>query len=548
MDRSLWVLTRLRLLALHRRWKRSLSRPRGILTTVIFGVVMMPSIITMIAVPFIKPSIAPTGPVERFAPIGFLVVTLVSIATSTGETALFFRPAEVDFLFAGPYSRRQLVGYKLIVTLLASVTSALFFGIMGTAFSPRFVSAFAGALLTILFLQTSQIVVGLGIGLVGAAAWGQGRRWALLGLLAVAVAVVLPSREDLVVEDWMALGLSVEASPITRLVLTPFRWFVNTYTARSSSGLIGWGSLALAVDLALIALVFLLDAGYLEASALASSRRLAKARKAIKGGGTIKLASRSTGLLRLRPPKPAWLGGLGPNLWRQMVSALGNPGQTIALVFIVGVSSWIFGWFLQGQERTRSMLLPLGLSVAMPLTILLSLLLAFDFRGDLDVMETLKTLPISPTRLAVGQVLTPALLASAVQAVGCLGLVGGAGGPGGNRTLIAAVLAFLLPANLFFYEVENLLFLWYPSRTVAGQFNGTAMIRQMLVLLGKGVALGFAAALVGAVGALAYFALGRHPGPALALSWSTLVGLAIALMPLLGRAFDDFDVSTDIPA
>lgn len=44
-------------------------------------------------------------------------------------------------------------------------------------------------------------------------------------------------------------------------------------------------------------------------------------------------------------------------------------------------------------------------------------------------------------------------------------VVPGLGGTGGARWVY---LAFLLPVNLMSYAIENLLFLWYPSRVVVG--------------------------------------------------------------------------------
>ena len=113
-----------------------------------------------------------------------------------------------------------------------------------------------------------------------------------------------------------------------------------------------------------------------------------------------------------------------------------------------------------------------------------------------------------------------------------------------------AVLAFLLPVNLIFYAIENLLFLWYPSRVVAGQFDVMAIGRQMLFLLAKvarpGAWASGLAALVGrrrllrwpaGVPAGAGRGLGGHGRPA---PWR--------LVPLVGRAFARFDVTRDIPA
>ena len=46
-----------------------------------------------------------------------------------GERALYFSPAEVAFLIAGPYRKRHLLAYKLFITLALCSVSAAFFSL-----------------------------------------------------------------------------------------------------------------------------------------------------------------------------------------------------------------------------------------------------------------------------------------------------------------------------------------------------------------------------------------------------------------------------------
>ncbi len=548
MDPSLWLLARLRINAGYRRWKRSLSRPRGILVSILFSLLFVPSIGVMVVMAVVPLPAVATDAIDRFGPIGFLALTLLSVGTSSGGSALYFGPSEVDFLFSGPYHRRQLVGYKLIMLLTGSVLSATFFALSARMLTPSLASAFCGSMLAVLFLQLSQMVTGLTLSLIGAIAWSRARRVGLVVLIVLATLTVLPSRESLLATDWKAVGLAAERSPITAVVIAPFRPFVAAFTAKSLSATLGWSSLALVVNLVLVGLVFALDAGYLEASATASAQRLAMVKKAIGGGGTIKMAGRRTGRLRYRPPKPAWWGGVGPNFWRQMTSAMGDPAKLGMICLLIGALCWFLASLIPHSDETIQVLVPVAAVLAGPITLLLSMFLSFDFRGDLDVIETLKTLPIPASSLALGQVLTPAILATLMQAIACLGMIFGSKCPPENWPYVVAVLAYLFPGNLFFFAVENLLFLWYPTRLVAGQFDGMAFARQMLLLLAKMTALIVAIGVVSAVGIVGYFATGQRIIPGLVLAWLTLLSLAIALMPILGRAFTQFDVINDSPA
>jgi len=545
VDESLRLLMRLRLGATLRRWKKTMSRPKGIILGLVTAMLFVPWFFS-IGISLYLGFRAPMEPIRRFAPAALFAFTVLSLAFSAGEQALYFAPAEVSFLFAGPYRKRQLLVYKLVVTLWIGLFSAVFFALASTTMAPNMGSAFVGSFLILLFFQASQMVVGLGASTLGALAWSRGRRVFLVGVVAV-VGLALASAGrglfEIGDEGLEALG-RVERSPITTVVLAPFRWFILTFTAESFFDLIRWGTLAAAVDAGLIALIFALDASYLEAAASASAKRFAKMQRMMGGGGGIKGGARATGRFRFRPPAPPWWGGVGPNLWRQMTTALGSPGRLVGLVAMLSALPIFLAVVGRNGEAARP-LTYLGQWLVIWISIAMSGLLPFDFRGDVDVMEELKALPIGASRLALGQILTPALLATVAQTF-AIGLTMAVIGGGGAASWV--VLAFLAPINLMFYAIENLLFLWYPSRLVAGQFDVIAVGRQILFLMAKvlGLVAGIGAAAL--VGLPVYFLAGHSLVAASVLAWFALAATALAMVPLVGQAFLRFDVSRDIPA
>ena len=501
--------------------------------------------------PFMAPTSMPTPIpdwVERYGPAGLCLVTLVTLLSSTGEPTLYFSPAEIDFLFAGPYTRRQLLGYKLLLALLSASFSAVIFGLLGLSRATLIGSSFLGAWLTLMFFTLAQMVFGLAISTLDSLTWSRTRRLVLITLGVLLALAILPNRATLRTTDWASLLEMVERSPIAAVVLTPFGWFFRTYLARDLDSLLAAAIPALLTNLVLVGLVFALDTGSLEAAAAASSGRLAKIQRAVGGGGTIKLGGRRASWFKGRFPNPPWWGGVGPNLWRQMLSALSNPTRLLILFVLFGGAPYLFASAMQGNPKSQEILLASSPSILASATLFLSMLLAYDFRGDLDVMETLKTLPIRPSWIAFGQILTPTILASVLQISAAVGLLVGAGGLPGLEGTIALGLMILFPANLYFFEVENLLFLWFPSRMVAGQFDGMAIVRQLLLLAVKGVAMGLASILAVGVGVGVYFLCGRQIIAVLGAVWVTLAGLAIALIPLLGKAFRNFDLNHDVPA
>src|SRR5207249_4705098 len=72
--------------------------------------------------------------IRRFGPFTLLFLCFLNLITSSAERAVIpFTPAEVNFLFAGPFRRRQLLGFKLVITLLSCLAAAAFF-LLGFAY------------------------------------------------------------------------------------------------------------------------------------------------------------------------------------------------------------------------------------------------------------------------------------------------------------------------------------------------------------------------------------------------------------------------------
>ncbi|HEV8293412.1 MAG TPA: hypothetical protein VGP94_15855, partial [Tepidisphaeraceae bacterium] len=170
--------------------------------------------------------------------------------------------------------------------------------------------------------------------------------------------------------------------------------------------------------------------------------------------------------------------------------------------------------------------------------------LTFDFRGDIDRMDVLKTLPLPPWKLVIGQLITPVLIVSFVQVLVIIVMM-----LGGAARQVGWVAAMVVPFNFVAAAIENLVFLWFPVRGVPTmavdvQFMG----RQWLFFLMK--ILMMAAAVIAAImaGGAAYSLSGQRMLPTLL---SAGVALAIAgtlLVPLVARAFVKFDVTRDTPA
>jgi hypothetical protein len=185
--------------------------------------------------------------------------------------------------------------------------------------------------------------------------------------------------------------------------------------------------------------------------------------------------------------------------------------------------------------------------------VFLTTLVSYDFRADIDHLDLLKSLPLLPSRLVVGQLAAPVLLVSTLQLAVLTAAQAILGQAEVWFLLVAA--AFLVPFNFLIFGLENLLFLLFPMRIMPatpGDFQ--LMGRHILLMLAKTIgllAVLLAVALVSGMITLAARILGLGAGltwaAALAAAWLVLVGIALGLVPLQVWAFQSFDVARDVP-
>ena len=260
---------------------------------------------------------------EPFAALAAARFRLLLVFTSAGETAIYFSPPEVDFLFPAPFSRRELLIYKLVKSAVGLVFVALFFSLhLGSTSDPG-CSAFVGILLSLAMFQLLGMVDGDGgpdrgrvalySGAQDPAGGGAGRRcspaWARSPGTSRPSRIRRGGRGPARVADPPACSWPLSRSSSTRC--SP---------GRGSPTSSGWGAAALAIDLGLLVLILKLDADYLEAAAAISQKIYERIRRAKQGGGVAMPAAPRPARFRL--PQPPWLGGAGPVAWRQMLLAI----------------------------------------------------------------------------------------------------------------------------------------------------------------------------------------------------------------------------------
>ena len=345
MHRALWLLCWLRFVGWVRRIGRRLRTVKGALLTLFVGILLSLWFVLLVATALMQPHGERLGRPElarTYGPMALLAYCVLLLALPSNERMIAFTPAEVNLLFPAPFSRRQLLAYKIVVMALKSIAGTLILAVLFMQYAHHFLAAYIGVMLTGMFVQLVMMTLALVAATVGALAYRRGRRW-LLALVVAAVAIAAVFLRGKFQGDrsgWILLIPELSQSPVIWVILAPFRWFVDVFTAeRLWPDLVVSSALGLSVDVALVVAIMALDAQYLETAAAASERVYARLEKLRRGG----LASQwgSAGRPRFSLPSFPWWGGAGPIAWRQMLAAVRSLKSLVLFLVIVGA---IVGW------------------------------------------------------------------------------------------------------------------------------------------------------------------------------------------------------------
>lgn len=552
LPRSLLLLIGLRLRASLRLVARSARTPRGVIVLLLGGGCIAMGLVPMVISAFIRPPVAEEVLAAQRAtatlllPFGILGFALLSVARTSPDGALAFHQAEVDFLFPAPFSRTQLLFYKLAQRVVPLLFVSGFFLIWGRNVGQALLPTWFGILLSLWFVH----LLALALALAGQKfeakrfAW-----WRRAGALAVVLIVLAGSA-------WMGRTFDMsrpldmlrafsESTPGT-LITLPTQPFAKVIVA---SSLFGDGLLpaliALSVNAGLLLIAVRLDAHWLEAGAESSQRVAAKVAEIQRSGGF----GAGVSLPGLRLPMFPRLGGIGPLSWRQAVSGIRQGLRGLFFIALI-IGSMMVPQFLMssgdGKPGAAVMAMkPVGVVLLVYLSLFMPQILRLDFRADIDRMDLLKSLPLPAWRVALAQLVVPALIITALQVplAAVLNSVLGWNIPG-FALLLPAIAVAAAMGNLLVAAVENVVFLLWPQRPTRGagvQFSASQIVGQMLKMFALGLMLAAAAG----AGAAAFFLGGKSPLLAVVGSAVVLAIESTLAVMMVARLFARFDPATE---
>jgi hypothetical protein len=567
MHHALSYLMLLQLRGLLRRGLRQARTPRGalffIFGLIVFALWLLPALLTA--------DIAKPAPAEvrNVIPLVLLGITLLTTLTSAGEKAIAFTGGEVDFLFPGPFTRRQLMLFKLVKGAFISILSGLVISIPILRNATYWIACYLGCAFSLMFVQYAGTVALLIGQSVGERTRARGKLLVvavIVGLIVLALhSVAGPHWWDALMADPRDMLQKFAVTLPGRILLAPFYVLTMVLTADDLANQLPlWTLVAVAMNGALVALILVLDSGFMEAAAGASERRYERMRRFRSGGALNASVGAEPGAKpasdRSRRPLPMlpWLGGAGPIAWRQLTHAR-RAGKSLLIVLLLLAAS-VGPIFIASARNDNPLAVTIPvLSILAWMSILLASVLRFDFRADLDSIETLKTLPLRPSAVAAGQLIAPTLVMTLIHWIVVVAtLVITARQPTGDAIrgpmLVAAVVA--LPFNLLMFVAENLIFLLAPTRpSGSGPGDFSLLGKQIFTLMIRTLGVGIAAFIAGALAAGVYFVLTWANVPAgLTLAAATAAAFVvlsiegIATVPLVGLAFRRFDPSVHMPA
>ena len=536
------------------RWMRSIQSPRRLLvsvTALILAVVWLGNALASILYRTPYPL-----PVVRdwvlLATMGYSLWHVVKAAWKRPETPIEWHPSEREFVCNGPFSRLEMVSYRLTTVMTATAFKALCASLLLLPELPMWPVGFVGMFLALALVELVRMAMEIAAYGVGERVFQAFRVVVFGGLAVIVVGAVLhaihagaPVSTVALLNRALAALIELRETPVGRVWQAAFVPFADLVTAGSLPGTVQ----PLLVSVLIVGgagwLVIRLDRFFFEAAIRAERRTFAESQQVAVGAAHAEPATAGSADRTL--PHMMRLGGAGPLMWRQMVGAFRHRAGLVVVMTAPSILAIVP--LLQRLDPLHTFMSVL-VGLVFYSFLLLPAALKFDFRRDYDRLELLKLLPLSPGTVVLGQLATPILLTSLYQ-VGVL-----------TATVILqpvspwvvlAAVAFLVPINLLIYATENFIFLLSPHRQK--QEGVEVFIRTILVFTGKAVV--FGAALLGfllwsqlarnlAGEMAAWFGFSIDPRPVFfAGIWLAVIVASLSVLASLVRCYRRFDPAFD---
>jgi len=267
MHAALWKLYRLRVRGTIRSMLGKLKSFRGValalFTLLVFGMMLGPNLVMTTRLGRGGAFGGGTDAFGEVIPVAMLLLVVLTIVTSAGERALYFSPSDVDFLFPAPFSRRQVLLYKILGNVTSGVYVALIIPVSLVMCIRSWPAAVVGCFLAWLMVNSLTMCVQLIAQTVTERTFTRARKVLLFGVILAAAAAMGQAASRGLDGPWQESLLRARHSTVAEIVLAPFTVFAKVIAAeRLGADKLGWAALGAIMVVGLYALAIRLDANY----------------------------------------------------------------------------------------------------------------------------------------------------------------------------------------------------------------------------------------------------------------------------------------------
>ena len=478
------------------------------------------------------------------------------------QRGLVFEPADMEFLFTGPFSRRQIVFYRLLPHYLFAI-------VQGLVFLALFATHLRHPLLTTIsfvLFQAACFHITTGAAIFAGSISAQRHHricWMMLGAYFILTAAYLRTAWDVpIIPSFMSSPLAqilfypavTLSDPVAAPVLQA--WTLRVMGTHFLSVHEAWQPVLYLVGFAAGAavslwLLFTLKADVFEIS-LAATTHAADRRLRVRQGRSA--ATRETQMRSVGLPGLALFRGVGAIAWKNLLIARRSKRELIlAFVFTLVYTGFLIAirWALRdamskggGLSAREVADFDLGIAALMGfLAFVLQWTFRFDFRGDGHHLVDFRTLPVSPFALALTEIAVPSACCLAFQSLGIVVLMIYARF---DWPLMLLMLLAYPAVALGLNAVWNVHYLLAAVKGANGKASTPSAVGT-LVVVALSFLIFYPAGWTGTRIAGHFVEAGGHPGlvPGLAVSLVVQYLVDLFLVLMLARLFQRFEVSRD---
>ena len=190
----------------------------------------------------------------------------------------------MDFLFGGPYDRRELLLYKILGLFSSAVISSLIFSIVLSWTPVPWPILFMGLALAISFAILLNVLSSIGALALATRMHGRIMRIAVGIVTAALLAGIYTAIGTSDFINATERGLEIAQSPVGQVVLWPFMVFARALTALDYLSFARHAVFAVGINAILIAGILMLDADYYESSIDVARKNYDRLRRMRDGG------------------------------------------------------------------------------------------------------------------------------------------------------------------------------------------------------------------------------------------------------------------------